>query len=206
MANENEEFEIRINILERQINSQLKKSTTLAMPIEAKKKPRSSFLVPQNANIDNINKKIDNLEAFVDTLNSNFKKIDSDLKEKIIELYSNKAEKEKVDANIADTSSLQEKFLELDKLVQHNQDSIMKRLGDVQKNHLPHFYKKIAIHDEAVALNQACIKNLEKEGDTISKKMKILENQEIDFSSVEKVNLRIGELTEAVKISRSDLT
>lgn len=63
----------------------------------------------------------------------------------------------------------------------------------------------MAIHDEAVGMNKSCIKNLEREGNNFNKKLKVLEDQEIDFSSIEKVNVRILELTEALRISRSDL-
>ena len=134
--------------MERKVGNQLT-SATLLKPDNARK-PRSSFLVPQIPNIDEVNKRIGNLESFVETIKSNLKIVEKDLKYEVNNLKANKAEKIPVGDNAAEIKNLKKQLLEVDKLCK---DSILSRISDIQKNHIPHFYKKMIIHDEAIDLN-----------------------------------------------------
>lgn len=108
------------------MGNQLKKPNSLQMPIEKSRKPRNSFIVPQN--MGGANKRIDDLETIINVFKSSLSKMETKMISEISKLKCNKAERIKVDDSISETASLKLQFMELDKLVQHNQDSIIKRL------------------------------------------------------------------------------
>lgn len=203
ILNEAEEVQGRVKILERQMDIQLRKG--LAPSSDAPKKHKTSVVIPQIPNFDKIVEKIENLESFVEGMKSNFKSFEKEAKYDLSSLKVGKAEMTLVDQNIADTALLKENYERLGKLFRAHQGTVLEKLKVVEKTYIPHFQKKIHIHDEAIGLNKACIKNLEMDAGDNKKKLSVLEKKEIDLSSVDLVNLRIEELTSAVKITRTDI-
>ncbi|CAI2363912.1 unnamed protein product [Moneuplotes crassus] len=201
ITNESDEIQERMKVIERQMNIHIKKGKG----VDTSKRRLTSHSIASPRFIEELQQKIEGLESFVDTLKNNFKSFEKEAKYDLSSLKVDKAETTLVDKNIADTMMLQEKFNRLDKLYKANQENIMKKLRIVEKTHIPHFQKKISYHDEAIGLNKACIRNLELDSGSSKKKLKFLENKEIDLSSVEMVNLRIEELTDAVKVTRTDI-